>query len=651
MNDLASRLTPEALQVYANEIQPDLEARRVAPALVDLFRYDYETVPVSVKTFITDEAYLGGAVEDSVYPGVIEDLQKVFDGEYDEVLCAGGIGWGKSREVELGILYEIYCTSCLRDPAKTYGLMPGSTLAFLNVSVKKDQAKRVLFAGMFDIMRRSRYFREKFPHQPNLKSEIKLPKNIACYPVAANETSMLGEGVFSAVIDEANFMAIVEKSKRTRDTGTYDQVVVLYDKIKTRIRSRTNQRGRLPGHVWIISSARYPNDFTERLEIEAITDHRICVNRHATWETHPKSKYMEQTFEVEVGDKGKKSRVLSGNETDVKRENVYKVPMDFKPQFVKNPDKEVRDTLGRPTLAIRPYFSQREKIAKMFQMGEELELLHPFTKHKVTLQNADEKLIPNNFTMLKIPVVNERDQPLYDDHGAQLYSFKLDPGPYFSHNDGAKNIDSWGHCVTHIVGQKFCERTAGDPMPELRPIIRVAMILEIVAPYQGNIGPQHVRGLYYQMAALGMHFRLITYDTFGSMESISILNEEGYNAEVFSVDRSPEAYETLKVAMDDERVQCYYVPKLENELLYVEWDELKGKIEHPALGSKDLADALAAAVHHAERAFYSGLRVTDKKPIMVESDAEKEPGEADEELWDKLASGTPLTPDEMKRMK
>jgi hypothetical protein len=40
----------------------------------------------------------------------------------------------------------------------------------------------------------------------------------------------------------------------------------------------------MPGLMWLISSAQYPNDFTERKEAEA-RDNPILVRRYTVWDT------------------------------------------------------------------------------------------------------------------------------------------------------------------------------------------------------------------------------------------------------------------------------------------------------------------------------------------------------------------------------
>jgi hypothetical protein len=102
-----------------------------------------------------------------------------------------------------------------------------------------------------------------------------------------------------------------------------------------------NKRGMLPGHLWMVSSARCPNDFTERKAVEALTDKTIFVRQYSAWETKPRSDFMAETFEVEVGDVTRRSRVLDGSETDVNRSCVIIVPMDYKAEFEKDPDESV----------------------------------------------------------------------------------------------------------------------------------------------------------------------------------------------------------------------------------------------------------------------------------------------------------------------
>ena len=70
---------------------------------------------------------------------------------------------GKTVFAEVGICYDLYKVSCLKNPADAYGLLPNSNVAFINVSVNKAQASKVIFGGIGNLIRNSPYFRERFP--------------------------------------------------------------------------------------------------------------------------------------------------------------------------------------------------------------------------------------------------------------------------------------------------------------------------------------------------------------------------------------------------------------------------------------------------------------------------------------------------------
>jgi hypothetical protein len=479
-----------------------------------------------------------------------------------------------------------------------------------------------------------------FAPEPNIQTEIRFPRNVFCYPVAANEQSLLGEGVFSAAFDEMNFYKIVERSKLAPEGGTYDQAVTLYDKLSRRIRSRMNQRGRLPGHLWMVSSARYPNDFTERKAREALEDKRIFVREYANWETRPVNFYMNQWFKVEVGDISRRSRVLDGTEDNVAQDRVIDVPLDYKEEFDKDPDGSLRDYAGISVLTVKPFVTRREKITDMFLRGEALGFKHPYSGFTVTLQDAREQLLPENLPWL---IETGRD-------GKEKK--RMQDGPYYAHIDLAKTQDACGFCVGHVIGSKNVMKGVGqDKHFETRPVIRIDLLLQIVAPKRGEIQISSVRGLIYKLRDLGMEFGLVSYDSWGSDESIQTLNAEGFTAENFSVDRSTEPYEQAKTAMYDDRVMCYRNPILGLELSTIMIDLKHNKVDHPPHGSKDLADAFAAVISHCEQGFTGGATSQWKDIITVNAVDRAVILDDQEALWDKIQQGVPLSEEELARLK
>ncbi len=647
------RMTGEVRQAFELEVAPALRQGGRSQILDDVWTADYRCKPVSLREFIFNKHFLGKSLATSIYPRIVEDLEELYAGDYVEAVLAGSQAWGKTRMANIGILFDVYRVSCLRDAASTFGQIPGSTLAFVNVSVRSEQANRVFFNGLYSLIRNSPYFNEEFPFRKNLRNEIQFCRGaetvVRCYPVAANEQSVLGEFIFGAAIDEVNFMDVVEHSKRVRygDSQLFSQAVEVYNRISVRIRGRLNQRGNLPGLVWLISSARYPNDFTEQKEKEALHDRQIFVRHYAQWETKPRSSFTcnpdgsLKTFHVEVGSLARRSRILRGDETDVCRANVIEVPVDFRPAFEKDLERALRDLAGQSTLSINPFIVRAEMIRKMFIHGTEAGLKHPLNRVDaqgrpldVTLQETTAEavqLVPENLHWVQRERRDNMDRPLFDPATGQSVMEKvLFPALSYAHVDLSKTRDATGLCVAHVIGTKKIERfddKTYQTVTEDKPIIRVDLIARIVPPPNGEIDIPRVRGLLYQLRdRCGMQFGKVTFDAFGSQESVKSMKDAGFSCDTFSVDTDTTAYETLKAAIYDERVLSYDVPKLEEELAKLEWTGTK--VDHPSTpgSSKDLADCLAAVVQHCEEGWRAGRASVglfrfgfDERPDVVEA--------------------------------
>lgn len=635
MEKLFKQLSPKGREFYAR-FHESIAADYPDRVKVRLYRDSYFWPPVTVKEFSEGNEYLGRILRGNIYPKILDDLIELFEGDYSEVLLGGSIGWGKTVMATVGIAYDMYRVSCLRSPGDTYGLLPGSNLAFVNVSVNKTQATKILFGGLGNLVRSSPYFRSKFPVVPNIRSELRFPRGIFAYPLAASEQALLGEGVFSAAFDEMNFYTVVEKSKKQPEGGVYDQALQLYNRMSMRLKSRMNQRGMLPGHLWMISSARYPNDFTERKAAEAQTDTSIFVRQYTAWDTKPKSHFMTTSFKVEVGDITRRSRILEGTETDVNQDRVMEVPMDFEDAFEKDPDEAARAFGGVSVLSIRPFIARRDLITAMMRKGTEMGLKHAFSDFSVTLQHEHEHLLLENFEW-----ITERDGTKH-----------IANGPYFAHIDLAKNVDAAGLGITRVVGSTQVTRGFGkDKMYETRPIVRVELALQIVAPPRGEIRISSVREVLLQLRSLGMQFSIVSYDSWGSEESIQTLKSEGFNAENLSVDIDSAPYEALKECLYDGRLQCCDHPILAMEMATVKKDDKTGKIDHPPHGHKDVSDAVAGAVWHAEKGFVGGATSQWGAVTTVQPEPHFGYRNEQEMLWDKIARHIPLSEDEINRIR
>ena len=73
---------------------------------------------------------------------------------------------------------------------------------------------------------------------------------------------------------------------------------------------------------------------------------------------------------------------------------------------------------------------------------------------------------------------------------------------------------------------------------------------------------------------------------------MQILQKKGFRAEYQSVDRTIDAYNIVKEAFYEKRIDVPYYEHLERELVRLEI--IKGdKVDHPPGSSKDVSDAVA----------------------------------------------------------
>ncbi len=80
-----------------------------------------------------------------------------------------------------------------------------------------------------------------------------------------------------------------------------------------------------------------------------------------------------------------------------------------------------------------------------------------------------------------------------------------------------------------------------------------------------------------------------------SVEMHQQIRRRGIHSELISVDTSTQPYEELKSAIYEHRIEYYKYEILLGELRALEYDRLKGKIDHPKHKTKDVADSLAGA--------------------------------------------------------
>ncbi len=569
-----------------------------------LIEIDYLEKPVDMETFLRDEYYLG--IIDSIYPKLVDDLLDLFDPSncYYLVLLGGSIGWGKSTFTECCMARILYEMSCLKDPQHTYKQAPGSTMFFANVSITHTQAKRVIFEGLKGKIKKSEYFRTVFPYE-DFATELRFPRNVLF--AAATQSQVIGMNTFAAALDEANFMPVVERSSaaRLRGKSTYDQAEIIFTALFRRMETRFLTFGNLPGKLIALSSSQYPDDFLER-KMALYKSHRgAFIRSYAVWDTKPTETYGSKKFRVFYSKESGIGRIAGNDEPATEADDVINVPDEFRHDFEVDLDGSLRDLAGRATVSVTPFITKRSKILEMINPNRR----HPYSMFETTLRDGGYFLRD-----VMCQWVKEEDKD-----GTILFEgFRPKVNPKVKrtiHIDPGITGDACGLCMGHVSGYEERKRVrvvqviddvsgnrkeAREIYAEVMAMIYVDFWLRIVPPPHGEIILGDVRHLIYELGQMGFKFFLITMDSYQSKDTQQQLKEKYYNVEELSVDVNPEPYNRLRMAVYENRLNCYFHDFGMKEVQGLERDKKKGKVDHRPGFSKDMADSLAGVVHNCE---------------------------------------------------
>lgn len=512
--------------------------------------------PVDPLTFLYDPMYLDKKGE--IYPEVERCYVELNSGAYDEAVLTGGIGSAKTSLALYSQAYQLYVISCLANPQVTFGLDSATEILVVFQSLNADTAADVDYQRFYNLISASPYFKEVFPFDKGVKTTLKFPHNIECLPVGAGDTATIGRNVIGGIIDEINFMKITQK-----DDGTvHNQAVELYNTIARRRKSRFMAGGAMPGLLCTVSSKRLPEEFTDKKMEEAKRNPRIYVYDKRVWDVKPTA-FGKERFRIHVGTEAVRPRILKENETVRPEEERFidYIPMEFYDEFVEDIVKAVRDIAGHTTLATVPFMSNAARVIEAF---------------------TDR---PN---IAKTPRVDFVDQKL------QLIAKLAKKTPQFhrfAHIDLGITGDSAGVAIGHVPQFIQVEKTG-----MMMPLVKFDMLLEVAPPLGGEIEFDKIRQTLIALMKLGMPIKWLTLDSFQSRDTIQIMRKYGLITGIQSMDTSLLPYDTLKTAIYEGRVDFPMDEKLKGELLALEINYRKRKVDHNDQNTKDLSDAAAGVV-------------------------------------------------------
>jgi len=527
------------------------------------------------------------------------------------------------------ILYEL---SCLRNPSRSLGLGAGEPIHIVPISRTVKAAKNVVFGGVAKKLALAPWFKNKYKETLDY---IEFPeKRIMIVGGASSDAAALGLNVFTALVDEGNFMGAANDSQVANSAGgkSYDRAQMIYDALVRRVKSRY-QRSGVKGMIFLASSKRATDDFTERRIREHIknkTTAGVFVRDYATWSVRPDAFANQKWYRASVSSSEGRCKILEDDDIPPEDALVFEFPEDYYSEFQRDPAGSTRDIAGIATDTYSPFISKREAIEDMFDP----EIPHLFEAREWEMGRP---LVINWSNALTENAKGDK-VPLCCAHASRHI-----------HLDLSKNMCATGFCMAHQAGTteviRFDKATNTRSIEEA-PVFHIDGILRILAGPAGDIDHGEVRGLVYKLNEGGMNVRSVSVDHWMSVPNMQLLKKHGYRVEEVSTVKTIDPYDTMRSALYESRIHGPEYDLLRQELRHLELDTKRPadrpRVIVPPNHTKDVADAFAGAIYYLNKHAKGGLFIAPSKGMSASGLTKKqtwsnsEPVWADEEGYDSL---------------
>lgn len=544
---------------------------------------DFEERPATLLEFLgTDYLNIESQVRESIKKVLADIMGHEVSAErptqYQLAMFTGAIGIGKTTVASIVLPYLVHWTLCLKDPQKFFNLLPGSRIAFMQMSTSESQAREVLFGDIKARINHSPWFQNKYKPDPKFKNQIRFAKDVWILPGDSAETTFEGYNILGGILDEMDSHKVT-KVKDYAQSG--------YETISSRITSRFEDRG----FLMLIGQMKKAVGFAANRYDEFKQREDAYVAKLTIWESLGWDHYetdedgRTKTF---FYDPRRKMIIPDGIATTMsKSDQVIEIPITFKNDFKNNPEKALRDLAGIPPNVGDAFISLPHKI-----------------------EEARDRWI-------------ERfgDEPPVSVEGRIA--------PWFRAPDSLKRVghldiaysgdgDALGFAMGHV-------RELIEIDGETKPYIVIDFLMRIRAPSGGEIMLADIRRIIYSLKE-DLNFKLekVTMDGFESTDTKQQFRRRRIHSDILSVDRDILPYHDLREAIYEDRIEFPpYIVKYNpgdthtTEVLIKELQELVDegkKIDHPPDGSKDIADAVAGVTSNL-----MGDRRYHKKVVRIDT--------------------------------
>jgi len=548
-------------------------------------------------------------------------------------------------------LYKIVRLSCLRDPARFYGLAPKTQIVFGLYMVTKKQLDNTGFHLIRDqLIDNMPYFQDVFPRSPYGKEYVEFSHGEKRILISTSSKSwhVLGLSLFAVAADEMNYF--------DQGQATAEVAREIVTEVSSRLESRfLDEHGDIPGIGIFISQTRTEADFLEQRAQDMKNSRHVLVDRGPRWERGSPRPYKNLATDrvrrnaVYLADtmigKVPAFRVFKGSETSeprildrVERQNdgsyavipydpedkpndshIVYVPVNHWKRFDADIYGALRLQADCPSATFTPFFPRREVIEGAFND----ELIHPVTAQTIRCYEKQ----PGDFRLANV-VQYQRVTNVYMGKRSPI---RHPEAPRYIHLDpagGGEGRDWYGFAMVHpsrfaVEDARWNERNIQDEAEVGEGF--VSKDLEVDLYFRLDAGPRgepidfkKVRRFIDWLRRIGFWIRKVTADGWQTVETLQRLRDKGFETDTQSVDRTSKPYISVRQVMNEGRMAVPYPQGygpnrwgsveealrrviLFNELAGLEHDVDRDKIDHRdknpdgSQGSKDIADALVGA--------------------------------------------------------
>lgn len=528
----------------------------------------FDEIPVPLKTFVESPDYMNQPPLSPIQLELLEAMTQILtdeslDNVYSdrpdycrylkslkirEVIAMLGKGAGKNHTTTLAVARVVYLLLCMKDPAQYFGKPPGNDIAILNIAVNSEQAKNTFFIPLKKLIDNSPWFRGKY--DAGRSGIIKFDKNVTAYSGHSQREAWEGYNVLFVVLDE--IAAYKTQSESTGASHRADTAPAIYDMYRASITSRFPGVGKL----CLLSFPRFKGDFiTQRFNEVAGEIERVDYSAdYAVMPDQPmseKNKFTISWYE---------EKILTYNEPYIYairapswRVNPLRKLEEYVPDFVRNEVDALTRFACNPPDSIDAFFTDQQKVEESFK-----DVRHPF------LDNW--QFMPN----------------FVGDSSVR----------YYMHVDLAQKSDRAAISIAHV---EDWVKVGSGSYQSIEPVVKIDAVRWWTPTPGKNVDFTDVKNFINAVKRRGFNLSKVTFDRWaGSAGLQNELAREGIEVETLSVGRGE--YNDFQLTVYDGRLRGYHLPLLVDEIFGLRVDG-KGRIDHTASGSNDLADAVAGSVH------------------------------------------------------